>query len=135
MKHVFVYGTLKRGYGNHRYHLAGAEFLGTAKTVLPEFVMKDTGGFPVVFHKNDLPTEPAAKVSGEVYAVQDEHIVSMDRLESNGSMFVRTKHTVAIEGFDECTEVELYLGVPAYWEDYIEKMPAAARVDDAYTWG
>jgi gamma-glutamylcyclotransferase (GGCT)/AIG2-like uncharacterized protein YtfP len=133
MKHVFVYGTLKRGFGNHRYHLSGAEFLGKAETVLPEFVMKDTGGFPVVFHKNDLPAEPAAKVSGEVYAVQDEHIVSMDRLESNGSMFVRTRHTADVAGHGP-VEVELYLGVPAYWEDYIEKMPAAARVDDAYTW-
>jgi gamma-glutamylcyclotransferase (GGCT)/AIG2-like uncharacterized protein YtfP len=133
MRYVFVYGTLKQGFGNHKYHLADAEFIGKAETVLPEFVMKDTGGFPVVFHKNDLPSDTPAKVSGEVYAVQDEHIVSMDRLESNGWMFVRTKHTAEITGHGQA-EVELYLGVPAYWEDVLSQLEPATCADGAYSW-
>lgn len=126
-RYIFVYGTLKQGYGNHKYHLAKAPFLGEAVTVKKEFVMKDTGGFPVVFHSPE-----GSRISGEVYEVGEEEIRTMDRLESNGSMFVRTKHEVEIPGHG-VVEAETYLGVPSFWAAY-DDMPEATKQGETYTW-
>jgi gamma-glutamylcyclotransferase (GGCT)/AIG2-like uncharacterized protein YtfP len=72
--YVFVYGTLKNGYGNNRL-LQGETFIGEAVTIPHEYTMID-GGFPYVllggvFH-----------IKGELWAVEHEDtILSLDALE------------------------------------------------------
>jgi gamma-glutamylaminecyclotransferase len=78
---VFVYGTLKRGFCNHRL-LEGCEFLGSAATV-PAYRMIETG-FPVI-----MPDPEGKPVSGEVYAVDDKTLERLDRQEREGLSYDR----------------------------------------------
>ena len=48
---VAVYGTLKRGHGNHRV-MGDSKFLGTHVTD-PAYTMYSTGGFPIVCTHGD----------------------------------------------------------------------------------
>lgn len=76
---VFVYGTLKRGYGNHAGHLGDARFLGIACV---EGLMFHLGGFPAI-----CTDEPFNTISGEVYEVSWDHMFQMDSLEGVGRNF------------------------------------------------
>ena len=76
---MFVYGTLKRGHGNHHW-LAGAPFLGEA--ALPDVVLHDLGPFPMA-----VPGE--GRVWGEVYAVDAAGLARLDRLESYPRLYDR----------------------------------------------
>lgn len=63
-----VYGTLRKGHGNHRYLLdskEGVEFLGEIKTE-PRFKMYSMGGFPGVAEGGDK------SIVVEIYRVTDE---------------------------------------------------------------
>lgn len=70
---VFVYGTLKRGEGNHGL-LEDERFLGEAVTGCG-FTMTTLGCPYVIMVGNDV-------IKGEVYEVDDEKLVWLDRLES-----------------------------------------------------
>ena len=102
---MFVYGTLKKGYGNHRL-LEGANYLG-------ERVTKDRGfmgqsGCPFAyledtFHERFMDTfasvipwtgigyEPEAliPISGELYEVDFSTFLALDNLEAEGWMYHR----------------------------------------------
>jgi gamma-glutamylcyclotransferase (GGCT)/AIG2-like uncharacterized protein YtfP len=76
---VFVYGTLKRGHGNHHW-LAEASFQGEA--VLPNVVLHDLGPFPMAVPGEGL-------VRGEVYAVDAAGLARLDRLEGYPRLYDR----------------------------------------------
>jgi gamma-glutamylcyclotransferase (GGCT)/AIG2-like uncharacterized protein YtfP len=76
---VFVYGTLKRGHGNHHW-LAEAPFLGEA--FLPDVVLHDLGPFPMA-----VPGEGV--VRGEVYGVDAAGLARLDRLEGYPRLYDR----------------------------------------------
>ena len=93
----FVYGTLKRAFGNHRILRDGkAAYLGRAVTLEP-YVMVDVG-FPFVWpHVNGWP------VVGELFDIGIPEfqpaattLYHLDRLESNGRMYQRYKRSVRI---------------------------------------
>ncbi len=80
---VFVYGTLKRGYGNHRLlELGRARFLGRDKI---EGAMHNYGSFPAV-----TLGQPGT-VHGEVYEVSAATLERLDRLEGTPSFYQRTR--------------------------------------------
>jgi len=91
---VFVYGTLKRGFWNHRLlgdqygPRAGVEFLGPADT-LDDFRMRCVG-FPLIQLANPKPSL-TGQVQGEVYRVHPLILRSLDRLEGEGTMYRRQK--------------------------------------------
>lgn len=66
-EYYFVYGTLKRGYGNNRIFQMSptAEFIEEAVTE-PKFNLYHLGGFPGVTEKGNTA------VHGEIWAVSDE---------------------------------------------------------------
>jgi gamma-glutamylcyclotransferase (GGCT)/AIG2-like uncharacterized protein YtfP len=72
---VFVYGTLKRGGGNHA-HLAGQVYLGEARTVAG-FTLYSLGEYP------GLVADPADQggVTGELWAVDAGCLARLDLLE------------------------------------------------------
>lgn len=83
---VFVYGTLKQGYGNHRVmEMSGGRFLYRAMTEI-EFDLISLGGFPGM-----IPGEH--RVLGEVYEV--DRIGPLDSLEGHPSFYRRTPITVS----------------------------------------
>ena len=79
---VFVYGTLMRDEINHRL-LAAARFVAEAHTE-PCFELFDLGHFPA------MSTGGQTVVRGEVYAVDDQTLVRLDRLEGHPEFYQRT---------------------------------------------
>ena len=92
MEHVinlFVYGTLKRGHGNHRL-LEGAEFIGRDEAPGRMYA----GGVPVVKPVGRSPGEAGEWVKGEVYAVPLTMLPRIDRLEGHPDGYTRTTVTL-----------------------------------------
>ncbi len=94
---VFVYGTLKRGHGNHHW-LLEAPFLGEA--VLPDVVLHDLGPFPMAVPGEGL-------VRGEVYGVDAAGLARLDRLEGYPRLYDRRPLALA-----DGRRAWVYLGRP-----------------------
>jgi len=87
---VFVYGTLKEGFHNHRC-LEGATFVKQTRLARP-FRMFDTGGFPVLLPATE--NKPGYFPTGEVYELPEGSIgrrilARLDALEGEGRMYHR----------------------------------------------
>ena len=80
-KKVFVYGSLKQGFGNHRL-LESATFLGL-DTTPPDYTMYSLGGFPGIIPKGNTP------IQGEVYEVDQDQFERLDMLEGYPSFYNR----------------------------------------------
>ena len=78
---LFVYGTLKKGYGNH-YIIKKAKYLGDFISI-DRFDMSGYG-FPEIY-----PNNSGKKIKGEVYDLCDQDFVFTDALEGNGSFYKR----------------------------------------------
>jgi gamma-glutamylaminecyclotransferase len=78
---IFVYGTLKRGHGNHR-QLDDTTFLGEAVTV-DRFALH-VDGLPMV-DRNNL----VSPIHGEFYLVDDATFADLDRLEGHPRYYQR----------------------------------------------
>jgi len=79
---VFVYGTLKKGHGNHPA-LEGATFLGEGQTVAP-YALHAGDGLPMVDEAN-----PISPIHGELYLVDAHTLAALDRLEGHPSFYCR----------------------------------------------
>lgn len=96
----FVYGTLKRGFGNNRL-LDGAKYIGKAITP-PEYTMVSLGGFPGVIHSGQTV------VSGEIWEVDDPmQTLRVDRLEGHPNFYRREE--VPVQTADGVENAWIYL--------------------------
>jgi gamma-glutamylaminecyclotransferase len=77
MPYVFVYGSLKQGFGNNRLML-GSDFIGEAITC-GKYAMMDLGWFPML--RNDMGRN--THVHGELYRVSRRVLRTLDRLEGH----------------------------------------------------
>lgn len=104
---VFVYGTLKRGFGNNVL-LANSLYLDTGK--VENYALKYSYGdigFPVMFkRKNNI-------VYGELYAVDENVLNDLDELEGEGSLYHRKKVRVITK--TETIPAFAYIG-SLYWK-------------------
>ncbi|EKO39600.1 MAG: hypothetical protein B193_1688 [Solidesulfovibrio magneticus str. Maddingley MBC34] len=80
--HVFVYGTLRRGFSNHRF-LAGARFVGPGRTV-DAYGLYLEAGIPYL-----AAGEGRYPVVGEVYAVDAAILAGLDELEEHPRVYTR----------------------------------------------
>ena len=80
---VFVYGTLKSGFGNHSL-LSNATFLGTHNTDRA-FKMLNLGSFPALIES----TKCGYSIYGEVYEVDQDTLRSLDMLEGYPGFYNR----------------------------------------------
>lgn len=110
---VFVYGTLKKGYGNNRL-LADKPCIGEAITI-GTFTMLNSG-FPVL-----LPSREGLPVKGEVYDITGDAkcLDNLDMLEGEGTMYDRREIEVNLGG--EHVTVSVYIGNAQYWRHNAEK--------------
>lgn len=92
MARVFVYGTLKHGHGNHRLlRKCNAKFLGY-DTITQRFKMADMVGFPGLFRPQPVSDKDEPQTFyGEVYAVNQEGLDSLDLLEGHPDFYRREK--------------------------------------------
>lgn len=90
MDTVFVYGTLMKGYGNHRNYLSHSEFVGTGE--ITGYALYAVSSFP------GIVPEGGEKVKGEVYKVDQDTLKRLDRLEGEGSLYLRKQVEVRADG-------------------------------------
>lgn len=106
---VFVYGTLKSGYGNNRILVQGGATLVEENKTLPGYRLWDCG-FPVAQEDED------SQITGEIWDIgnpekEDRSRITLERLdalEGEGRMYNR----VRIEKED----FSLYVGHPSWWK-------------------
>lgn len=89
MHNLFVYGTLKRAYGNHTL-IEGARFIGEGVSHSDNFVMWGQG-FPFISESNH-----GHAVRGEVFEIDDFMLQQCDRLENHPDWYCRTKRSFLI---------------------------------------
>lgn len=78
-----VYGTLKRGYGNHGC-LEGATYIGKT-TLTGNLCLVDLGPFPAA-----VPGPDTYNIIGEVYEINEAILKRCDRLEGYPSFYNRS---------------------------------------------
>ncbi len=78
MAKVAVYGSLRKGLGNHNYFLKNAKYLGEFKTE-PIYSLYSLGGYP------GLKENGSTSVTMEVYEVNEQEAEAIDRLEGYSS--------------------------------------------------
>lgn len=71
---VSVYGSLRRGMGNHHYYLSNSEYKGTFTTE-PEYTLHSLGSFP------GLKTDGNTSIVMEVYEVDEQTLKRLNQLE------------------------------------------------------
>ena len=126
---VFVYGTLKQGYGNN-YILRTSRLLGAAETI-GKMRMYDAG-FPVVRPRTEKPGDWNATVTGEVYLVTDPDVMRrLDQLESEGRMYHRRKKKVRMTATTKVVHAHTYIGDTKFWMHRVKLWPLAG---DRYVW-
>ena len=99
---LFVYGTLKRGFGNH-YYLKDAIFLGRGRTK-ERYAMYELS-IPYV-----VKDERVSHIVGEVYEVGRDTLKRIDMLEGHPFAYKRERVVVVLE---DGTEVSAWL---YFWE-------------------
>jgi gamma-glutamylcyclotransferase (GGCT)/AIG2-like uncharacterized protein YtfP len=124
---VFVYGSLKMDHGNHDMLRQGnGVFIGEAVTSEAEFDMRSMTAFPAVYRGGKH------QIAGEVYAVDNNCLRSLDRLEGNGHFYTRAEVKVRVYNrfglgmIDFEVPAWIYL-VPA---SFAEDEPSVGKADE-----
>tara|TARA_X000001382_G_C3174225_1_gene180559 strand:- start:1962 stop:2369 length:408 start_codon:yes stop_codon:yes gene_type:complete len=121
MENVFVYGTLKRGHGNHVL-LKDSEFLGPASTK-DKYIMYSSG-IPYVSKSMNL-----TRIIGELYNVDELVLNYLDMLENHPGWYKREKITIdyiSNKGKVKSTDAWLYFN---------EQVPHLASVIESGVYG
>ena len=119
---VFVYGTLRFGFGLHRA-IRDCPYLGERS--LAGFEMADVGAFPAI-HRTGAPDQ---YVIGEVYRVDDHELYILDSVEgyTEGR---RNNHyeriAVEIDGLGECW---VYTYTDDSWDHLLERRGSGVVVE------
>ena len=84
---VAVYGSLKRGYGNHRVMKnANGKYLYDAVSTDAHYIL-DGHSYPYI---NEAPSNPEkGKLSVEIYEVSEEGLLHLDALEGHPTFYKR----------------------------------------------
>ena len=91
-ENVFVYGTLKFGFGNYRL-LWDSECIGRART-LKKYDMYQSG-IPFVMENKEV-----TQIFGEVYLVDENTMMNLDALEGHPDFYKRKKVDILMENGD-----------------------------------
>jgi len=108
MHTLFVYGTLKHGYGNYERLLYNARFLGEAVSVNKNFVLEDCG-VPFLIENDDARETRIGRVKGELFEINDEHLRRCDRLEGHPDNYCREQRQFWLTGEGTPREAWVYL--------------------------
>ena len=123
---VAVYGSLKKGRGNHQHFLKDAEVIGEGVTQ-NKFKMLSMGAFPGLIDS----TEPdnTANVVVEVYQVDSDSFKSLDRLEGYPHFYTRRQETILLSN-DKKIQAWIYILA----KDDRHGTSFVTPVDDVVSW-
>lgn len=109
-QYVFVYGTLKQG--GPRALLNPRDKVAVGRTLTPMYEMRryGPGSFPVVMRP--CTKEDAGYVNGEIYLVKTSAIPTLDRIESNGYLYVRKATRIWSYTTEEAITAWMYETLP-----------------------
>ena len=88
---VFVYGTLRQDHSNHR--MMGDSYCYGVGSTRDKYSMYMTGGYPFVFS-----TGACYPITGELYAVDDDTLGTLDKMEGHPRYYTRREVVVDVEG-------------------------------------
>jgi gamma-glutamylcyclotransferase (GGCT)/AIG2-like uncharacterized protein YtfP len=94
MYKVFVYGSLKQGFGNHGF-LETSHCLGQYETKDAVYEMYSFGFYPGVSRIG----EGGHRILGELYMIDSNTLIGLDKLEGNGMFY--TRELVELEDGEE----------------------------------
>lgn len=112
---VFVYGSLKQGFGNNLL-LSDAEYVGEYCTSDEDYAMISLGAFPAVIPNG------MGSIVGEVYNINILEMARLDRLEGNGHFYTRRMVEV-ISPYDEEEKLSAWMYVLEH-VDFLRMDPA-----------
>jgi gamma-glutamylaminecyclotransferase len=118
---VFVYGSLKAGFHNHRV-LKNSEFLGNYRTQ-NKYEMVSFGSFPAV-----LKNSPKHYITGELYSVDGDVFDDLDTLEGEGYLYKR--ELIRLKGSTDKVWMYFYIAVEDDWD-----MENVQLRGDSASWG
>lgn len=101
---LFVYGSLKQGFGNHEL-LENSKYLGSYDTSDANYLMISLGSYPGVIELDGQDNHHY--ILGEVYEVDDITLAMIDRLEGNGQFY--TRKIVQLYDTDHSFDAWMYL--------------------------
>jgi gamma-glutamylaminecyclotransferase len=90
---IFVYGTLRQAHSNHLL-LGDAYCFGVGRT-RDKYAMYVTGAYPFV-----TSTEACYPIIGELYAVDDDTLDILDKMEGHPRYYTRREIILDIEGVE-----------------------------------
>ncbi len=110
-ENVFVYGTLRKDYWNHKYYLKNSKFVGKGRTKHKYALYADN--IPYVIENENI-----SHIVGEVYCVDEETLERLDYLEGHPTCYKRKKVPIILESGEEI-EAWLYF-YPEPYGDLVE---------------
>jgi len=120
---VFVYGTLKQGFGLHRI-LENDKFLGEAYTINEAFDLFSSGGFPYLW-------KGSHRVRGELYEVSDETMKHLDYVEGVPRHYNHIYPIVAYEDEGAKAEVKACAFMAAANYNFNDSMRVGIKLEKA----
>lgn len=128
---VFVYGSLREGFSNHRF-MSNSRFVGYGVTTASKWVLTTVKGacpYPVALLTPRKDRQ--GRIFGEVYKVRPSTMRRLDCLESNGSIYKRwlTNITVATDdkGGSKSISCWMYRGILNYWSTRTDRLRICKR--------
>ena len=125
---VFVYGTLKRGFYNHRLlESSSASFVAEASTRRPMRLVLGEYGVPYLMKDEDASKDaPTTRVPGELWVVDDEGLDALDVLEGvSVGMYERVTLEVRVAGERKTNGTDETSGATAF--GYVAGAESIAR--------
>ena len=96
MPHIFVYGSLKRGFKQHERHMKGARFIAATKTKDAGYTLMAVLDPDASDHYPSMKKGGKQKIVGELYEVSDAALSLLDEYE--GENYNRA--SIALENGD-----------------------------------
>jgi gamma-glutamylcyclotransferase (GGCT)/AIG2-like uncharacterized protein YtfP len=125
MRHkLFVYGSLKQGFGNHGL-LKNSKYLGTYDTSDAIYQMVSLGGFPGVIQLDGQ--DEHCYILGELYEIDDATLARIDMLEGNGHFY--TRKVIDLSETDDIVEAWMYLLPKNFLDERSESCYSRYRVE------
>jgi gamma-glutamylcyclotransferase (GGCT)/AIG2-like uncharacterized protein YtfP len=94
MEYMFVYGSLRKKFWNHRTYLKNSNFIGNGET-------KEKYSMYAYIIPYVVETEKTSHILGEVYEVDEETLKKIDNLEGHPICYKRKKVPIILESGEE----------------------------------